>query len=113
MGWLASLTLEDKGRNDIDLPRVVCEYGDVFPIELSELPPPRDVDFYIELHPSTSPISMTRIGWHHWSYMKSRSRYKSCWTRASLDRALHHRALRFCLQRRKIKPFDCALTIDS
>ena len=59
MGWLASLTLEDEGRQDIDLPRVVCEYGDVFPTELSGLPPPRDVDFYIELHTSTSPISMT------------------------------------------------------
>ena len=29
-GWLASLTLEDEGRPDLDLPRVVCEYVDVF-----------------------------------------------------------------------------------
>ena len=27
--------------------------------ELSGLPPQRDVDFVIELHPGTSPISMT------------------------------------------------------
>ena len=27
--------------------------------ELSGLPPHRDVDFIIELHPGTSPISMT------------------------------------------------------
>ena len=32
---------------------------DVFPDELLGLPPHRDVDFVIELHPSTSPISMT------------------------------------------------------
>ena len=38
-GWLASLTLEDKVRSDLDLPRVVCEYEDVFPNELSGLPP--------------------------------------------------------------------------
>ena len=38
-GWLASLTLEDKVRPDLDLPRVVCEYEDVFPDELSGLPP--------------------------------------------------------------------------
>ena len=25
-GWLASLTLEDEKRSDLDLPRVVCEY---------------------------------------------------------------------------------------
>ena len=59
IGWLASLTLEDEARQDISLPRVVCEYEDVFPEELPGLPPPRDVDFRIELHPGTSPISMT------------------------------------------------------
>ena len=29
-GWLASLTLEDEVRPDLDLPRVVCEYVDFF-----------------------------------------------------------------------------------
>ena len=38
-GWLASLTLEDEVRPELDLPRVVCEYEDVFPDELSGLPP--------------------------------------------------------------------------
>ena len=32
---------------------------DVFPDELPGLPPQRVVDFGIELHPGTSPISMT------------------------------------------------------
>ena len=58
-GWLVSLTLEDEERSDLDLPRVVCEYVDVFPNELPGLPPHRDVDFGIELHPGISPISMT------------------------------------------------------
>ena len=43
MGWLASLTLEDKARQELGLPRVVCEYEDVFPDELPELPLHRDV----------------------------------------------------------------------
>ena len=59
MGWLASLTLEDEGRRDLSLPQVVCEYEDVFPYKLPGLPPHRDVDFVIELHPGTLPISMT------------------------------------------------------
>ena len=46
-------------RPDLDLPRVVCEYVDVFPDELPGLPPHRDVDFGIELHPGITPISMT------------------------------------------------------
>ena len=58
-GWLTSLTLEDEERPYLDLPRVVCEYVDVFPDELPRVPPQRVVDFGIKLHPGTSPISMT------------------------------------------------------
>ena len=59
MGWLASLTLEDEVRQDLDLPWVVCENEDVFQDELLGLPPQRNVDFCIGLHNGTSPISMT------------------------------------------------------
>ena len=58
-GWLASITLEDEVRQDLDLPRVICEYEDVFLDELPGLHLYKDVDFIIELHPSTLPISMT------------------------------------------------------
>ena len=58
-GWLASLTLKDEVRPDLDLPRVVYAYEDVFPDELPGLLPQRVVDFGIELHLGTSPISMT------------------------------------------------------
>ena len=56
---LASLTLEDEVRPDLNLPRVVCEYEDVFSDELPGLPLQRVIDFGIELHPGTSPIFMT------------------------------------------------------
>ena len=59
VGWLASLTLEDEVRPDLDLPQIVCEYEDVFSDELPRLPLQLVVDFCIELHPRTSPISMT------------------------------------------------------
>ena len=59
MGWLASLTLQDEGRQDLSLPRVVCEYEDVFPDGLPGLPQHKDVDSIIELHPGASHISMT------------------------------------------------------
>ena len=52
IGWLASLTLEDKIRQDLDLPRVFLD-------ELSRLPLYRDIDFVIELHLGISPIFMT------------------------------------------------------
>ena len=53
MGWLVSLTQEDEARQDLGLPWIVCEYEDVFPNELPGLPQQKDVDFCIELHPST------------------------------------------------------------
>ena len=43
----------------MSLPRVVYEYEDVFQDELPGLTPPKDVEFRIELHPGTSPTSMT------------------------------------------------------
>jgi hypothetical protein len=39
---------------------VVCEYHDVFPDELPEMPPDRDIEFAIELQPGTTPISKTK-----------------------------------------------------
>ena len=51
MGWLASLTLKEEVRQELSLPWVVYEYKDVFLDELSRIPPQRDVDFTIELHP--------------------------------------------------------------
>ena len=59
IGWLVSLTLNDEARQGLSLPRVVCEFEDVFPDELPGLPPQRDVDFVIELHPGMSPISLS------------------------------------------------------
>ena len=56
-GWL--VTLEDEARQELCLPRIVYEYVDVFLEKLSGLSPHKDVDFVIELHPGTSPISMT------------------------------------------------------
>ena len=49
-------------RPDLDLPRVVCEYANIFPDELPGLPPHRVVDFGIELHPGTLTISMIPHG---------------------------------------------------
>jgi hypothetical protein len=41
-----------------DVP-VVCEFEDVFPEELSGLPPDRDVEFVINLVPGTAPIAQS------------------------------------------------------
>ncbi|MCI21965.1 cellular nucleic acid-binding protein, partial [Trifolium medium] len=52
----ASLKLESEVQME-GLP-VVCEFPDVFPGDISDLPPERDVEFTIDLVPGTGPISM-------------------------------------------------------
>ncbi|MCI39839.1 cellular nucleic acid-binding protein, partial [Trifolium medium] len=53
----ASLMLEEK--SEVGALPVVCEFPDVFPNDVSDLPPEREVEFAIDVLPSTSPISMT------------------------------------------------------
>ncbi|XP_028082025.1 uncharacterized protein LOC114283418 [Camellia sinensis] len=57
-GRIASLILNEEGQGELELPRIVCEYADVFPTELTGLPPTQEVDLSIELQPGTTPISM-------------------------------------------------------
>ena len=45
------------GESHIEDVPVVCEFPDVFPEELSGLPPPREVEFTIELVSGAEPIS--------------------------------------------------------
>ncbi|KAA0054090.1 pol protein [Cucumis melo var. makuwa] len=56
-GILASVVDIREPEVSLSFEPVVREYPDVFPDELSRLPPPREVDFAIELEPGTAPIS--------------------------------------------------------
>ncbi|XP_028082863.1 uncharacterized protein LOC114284166 [Camellia sinensis] len=56
---LATLTNDGNGGVRGVFPRVVCEYLDVFPEDLTKLLPHREVKFSIDLVPGTAPISMS------------------------------------------------------
>src|SRR3954463_2558539 len=51
-------SMEVKGSDNTGEIWVVNEYPEVFPEDVSELPPEREVEFAIELIPGTSPVSM-------------------------------------------------------
>jgi hypothetical protein len=53
---IASVLHHTAAQNLEDIP-VACEFPDVFPEDLPEMPPDRDVEFIIELQPGTAPIS--------------------------------------------------------
>ena len=57
-GLLASFESGECDETQTVLPRVVCEYSDVFPEDLVGLPPHREIEFSIDLVPGTAPISM-------------------------------------------------------
>jgi hypothetical protein len=54
--YISSCVYATEGMKLEDIP-IVYEYPDVFPDELPRMPPDRDVEFVIELQPSTTPIS--------------------------------------------------------
>ncbi|XP_057485864.1 uncharacterized protein LOC130772142 [Actinidia eriantha] len=55
--FLVSLVDEDD-EVSVVLPPVVCDFPDVFPEDLTELPPHREIEFSIDLTPGTAPISV-------------------------------------------------------
>ena len=56
--FLANLIGEELGKITADVILVVCDFPDVFPEELPGLPPPREIEFTIEVYPGTEPISI-------------------------------------------------------
>ena len=86
---------------------MVCEYEDVFSDELPGLPPHRDVDFIMELHPGTSPISMTPHRMAPTELQELKVQLHEFWIDVLFDRALHFGVLWYCFPRRGIRLFDC------
>ncbi|XP_059639069.1 uncharacterized protein LOC132281375 [Cornus florida] len=56
--FLASILAEEDGDVETVYPSVVCEFLDVFPDDLPDLPSKREVEFVINLMLGTAPISM-------------------------------------------------------
>ncbi len=50
--------LEGRKESKIEELPVVCEYPEVFPEDIPGLPPPREMEFAIDLVPGTGPISI-------------------------------------------------------
>ncbi|XP_058741293.1 uncharacterized protein LOC131613662, partial [Vicia villosa] len=51
-------TLDVHERRTIEELPIVCDFAEVFPEDVSDLPPEREVEFSIDLVPGTSPVSM-------------------------------------------------------
>ena len=87
---------------------VVYEYEDVFLDELSGLPPYSDIDFMIELHLGTFPISMNPHRMMPIELQELKVQLQDLLDRGLLDQALHLGALQCYFQKRKTRHFDYA-----
>jgi hypothetical protein len=58
-GYLAYLMNKPKDESTLEGTVVVKDYPDVFPEELTILPPPKDMEFAIDLVPRAEPVSRT------------------------------------------------------
>ncbi|XP_058760960.1 uncharacterized protein LOC131634320 [Vicia villosa] len=56
--FLLVLTSDSKDKRSILEIPVVCEFSDVFPEDVTSLPPEREVEFSIDLVPGTAPVSI-------------------------------------------------------
>jgi hypothetical protein len=85
-----------------DIP-VVCEFSDVFPADLPGLPPDREVEFVIDLKPSTAQYPGELIECHQMNWPNSRINCKSCLKKVSSNPVHHRGDVRLFLSRRRIR----------
>lgn len=57
-GYMLLFSAKVEVENDLTLVPVVCEFPDVFPNDVSVLPPDRELEFGIDLVPGSGPVSM-------------------------------------------------------
>ena len=97
----------------MDLPRVVCDYVDVFPDELHGLPPHSDVDFGIELHPGTTTISMTPHRMAPVELQELRVQLQGLLDKGIIRPSTSPWGASVLVAKKMARPFDCALTTGS
>ena len=92
---------------------MVCEYTNIFLDELPGLPPHRDVDFGIELHPGTSTISMTPHRMAPVELQELRVQLQDLLDKGFIRPSTSPWGAPVLLRKRRTRPFDYELTTGS
>jgi hypothetical protein len=91
---------------------VVCEFPDVFPEDLPGLPLERDVEFVIELKPSTAPISRRSYRMPLNELAELKTQLQDLLEKGFIRPSSSPWGVPQSLSRRRIKRFECAWTTD-
>jgi hypothetical protein len=108
--YISSCVYANEGIKLEDIP-VVCEYPDVFSDELPGMPPDRDVEFVIELQPSTAPISKRPYRMPPNELAELKLQPQELRIRVISTQVLHLGDALLCLLRKRIIVLDYVLTI--
>ena len=84
-----------------DIP-VVREFPDVFPKEIPGMPPPREVEFTIDLAPGIGPISKAPYRMETVELQELKEQLRELMEKGISDQVYHHGEHLFCLSRRKM-----------
>ncbi|XP_042472473.1 uncharacterized protein LOC122055157 [Zingiber officinale] len=96
-------------RPSLEEVEIARDFSEVFPEDVTGLPPTREVEFGIELVPGTTPVSKAPYRLAPTEMKELKGSCRNCWTRVLYDRACHHGELRCYSYARKMGPCDCAL----
>ncbi|GKC49062.1 putative reverse transcriptase domain-containing protein, partial [Tanacetum coccineum] len=86
-------------------------FPEVFPDDLSGLPPVREIEFRIELVPGAMPVAKSPYLWHLLNWRSCRVNSKNSRTKVSFDQARRLGEHRYCLLRKRTDPLGCLLII--
>ena len=91
---------------------MIKEFPYVFRKELSGLPSEREVDMSIQVVQGTTPISRAPYRMAPTELKELKTQIQECWTRNSSDLVFCPGVCWFCLSKRKMALYGCALIID-
>ncbi|XP_073051260.1 uncharacterized protein [Primulina eburnea] len=111
-GYLVYADDAEKSRSTLSEIPVVNEFQDIFPDEIPGFPPPREIEFSIELISGTIPISKERYRMFPLELKELKEQLQE-WIKATLDPLYHHGEPQCCSYARKTVRCGCALIIDN
>jgi hypothetical protein len=69
---------------------ILCKFQDVFPEEITGLPPRRDIDFTIDLVPGSTPVSKAPYRMSILELTELKMQLQECWIKITLDQVCLH-----------------------
>jgi len=108
---MASLSVENQAV--IDKLQVVCEFPEVFPDEIPDVPPEREVEFSIDLVLGTKPVSMAPYRMSASELAELKKQLEDLLDKKFVRPSVHLGERQCCWLRRKMVAWGCVLIIDS